>query len=856
MTAFEIAILACLSAAVLLIGLGNYSLVDPWETHYAEVARRMLQDGNWIHTQWQDEGFRSKPVLTFWLIASSLRLFGFAEGGGFSGEMVSSPGIVFAVRFPFALFGMLGVCTTFWVLARLASRTVAWCSSLVLLSCPLYYFVGRQAITDMPMVASLIAAMSLFSMAISHQKDERTATLYVGPWNIQPKSLVMTIYLLLVVPQAICFPLTLLQKGSIYGPHPIVLGVCVATGLATIVLWLKKSAVYTKRSYYMDLFYIAIAVSILAKGLPAAGIMGVVCFLYVLLTGNWRALLTFRIPQGVLAIAVISVPWHWAMFQADGPKFFEYINDHLLSRAIRGVHGDRGTFLYYAKQLFVGTWPWSGLMIASCFTFFLTLAKRGRDFHLRFIVGLWAIVSVCFFCLVETKFHHYIFPAVPSFAIILGFWLSDVWSHAKTPQEATNSLSSPYRSKGLLCISIVGALVCLLVCRDLIGEEQLFIEMFVYRYDRPWPSGTPWNIDLGPALFIMGGVFSCLCIGLSYYKMRRIAITGLLLTALLTAWFGAHVYMKHAGTHWGMRDAAAEYYKRRKIHGVSYLYYDYQSLIEDWGAEPNTVVQKSFAMWPPQTLKAGDAINIYLTIESANEKPRPATPKQHKPETPPQRVESKQAEEQTKNSKPELATVSPNTPKSRHIPYQNSATITIPATVTAIDSDSIRFRATTSQRDTWLSLAKTTTSSHKQPRHSIVSDKLIAWRLYWRGENFWSAGEIWGTTDDLQTVFETPVKKKRKFTDYLAKYAHNGEKFFVLTEASRVSTLRNLLPVASRPSLQTLDTTSNKFSLASFIYKTQPIATKTVSQPPAQRTPLPKSSVKSHLVPSTKKSVP
>src|SRR5215468_7450801 len=98
---FEVALVVLVSLVVLAPGIERYSLVDPWETHYGEVARRMLQDHDWVHTQWQDEGFRSKPVLTFWMIASSMKALGVAHDGGYSGEMVSSGWVMFAMRLPF-----------------------------------------------------------------------------------------------------------------------------------------------------------------------------------------------------------------------------------------------------------------------------------------------------------------------------------------------------------------------------------------------------------------------------------------------------------------------------------------------------------------------------------------------------------------------------------------------------------------------------------------------------------------------------------------------------------------------------------------------------------------------------------
>src|ERR1700704_7125330 len=87
---FELALVVVVSLVVLVPGLWSYSLVDPWETHYGEVGRMMLQNHDWVHTDWpqESEGFRSKPVLIFWMMAASMRALGMAADGGYSGERV------------------------------------------------------------------------------------------------------------------------------------------------------------------------------------------------------------------------------------------------------------------------------------------------------------------------------------------------------------------------------------------------------------------------------------------------------------------------------------------------------------------------------------------------------------------------------------------------------------------------------------------------------------------------------------------------------------------------------------------------------------------------------------------------
>src|SRR5882762_4731298 len=164
---FELAFVVLVSLAVLAPGIWGYSLVDPWETHYGEVGRMMLQNHDWVHTEWpQDgEGFRSKPILTFWLMAGGMRAVGLAAGGGYSGEMVHDVRTLIAIRLPFILTAVFGLVLMWWMLARLVNRRLAWLALLVVGSCPFFCLVARQAIPDMPLVACVIGAMALFTMS-------------------------------------------------------------------------------------------------------------------------------------------------------------------------------------------------------------------------------------------------------------------------------------------------------------------------------------------------------------------------------------------------------------------------------------------------------------------------------------------------------------------------------------------------------------------------------------------------------------------------------------------------------------------------------------------------------------------
>src|SRR5262249_34179025 len=90
-------VLAALGLICPLIAARSIPLVDPDEGLHASIAQEMAERGDWVVPRQLQEPFLDKPILYFWAIAASLKVFGNSEA---------------AVRLPGLLFGMLGTITT------------------------------------------------------------------------------------------------------------------------------------------------------------------------------------------------------------------------------------------------------------------------------------------------------------------------------------------------------------------------------------------------------------------------------------------------------------------------------------------------------------------------------------------------------------------------------------------------------------------------------------------------------------------------------------------------------------------------------------------------------------------------
>ncbi|MDX2013136.1 MAG: glycosyltransferase family 39 protein [Myxococcaceae bacterium] len=216
------ALLGCL---VLLPYLGAVGLWDPWETHYGEVAREMVQRNDYVHPYWENAWFFSKPVFTMWMMATGMQgadggpiaalgvggvllalglalFLGKVQGASqlkeFWGAVFSLPGVVLVLlgvygfivsspwkfakisggdgalplftewgfRLPFATFSIVALSLLTYALARLVSPRAGLATAVVLVTMPLYFLISRQAVTDTPFVSALISGMACTLVAL------------------------------------------------------------------------------------------------------------------------------------------------------------------------------------------------------------------------------------------------------------------------------------------------------------------------------------------------------------------------------------------------------------------------------------------------------------------------------------------------------------------------------------------------------------------------------------------------------------------------------------------------------------------------------------------------------------------
>lgn len=588
---------ACL---VFLPNLGSFGLWDPWETHYGEVTRDMVEHNRGISTYWgsptqvgtkkQGKWFWSKPIYIFWSEKLFIHAIGLSE---------------WAVRLPIALLAIFAVFFVFWAFNEAVDRRAAWWAAVILATCPMFFFIARQAQTDMPFVGTLTIALSFLMLAlfrppqeIPHKRFLRS-TIWLGVF-----------FLITAVPQWLTVAAgvprnrgVVQQMQQIWGSFG---GSLIANGFVHLLLYLALGAAvfvsifislrrhHTKhgeftphfrdrmtRSYHLLYFYIFAAHATMAKGLLGFMLPGAIIFFFLLASRRWRLLKRMELLRGLPLFLAVGMPWYVAMFVNHHRGFYDrfIIHDHF-NRLGSGVHQiDSGTFEHFVKWLGLGMFPWV-VFVPALFALIGYGIKQRRDRALVLFLFLWFFVSYTLFTLSSTKFHHYIFPALPGLAMLIALLLRQI-------EEKRG-----WRVQAIL-LSAIGMLA--VVSRNLLLDVQSFRKLFTYQYDRKMPDLLPIGSEWADAMpmfaaktngvlkaFLKFDLFryetfiawvvpiicgAALLAWLVYASLkedsllRRVGKYGFSAGAVLLALWGLNYYMPMLSPHWSQKYLFDRYYE-------------------------------------------------------------------------------------------------------------------------------------------------------------------------------------------------------------------------------------------------------------------------------------------------------
>lgn len=182
---------------------------------------------------------------------------------------------------------------------------------------------------------------------------------------------------------------------------------------------------------YLGLFYILMALGMLAKGPVAPFLAAAVIVVFAVATREIRLVVKTLWMPGILLFCAVALPWYFAV-QIRNPQFFrEFILEHNLARFSTDLYHHRQPFWYYLPVTALALVPWIVFVIAALVQTLRVWwrerqsASAEPDLELQFGVFAccWLVAPVLFFSISQSKLPGYILPAIPAGALLLAEYL-------------------------------------------------------------------------------------------------------------------------------------------------------------------------------------------------------------------------------------------------------------------------------------------------------------------------------------------------------------------------------------------------------------------------------------------------
>ena len=274
------------------------------------------------------------------------------------------------------------------------------------------------------------------------------------------------------------------------------------------------------KQIYLALFYICMALGMLAKGPVAPFLAAGVIVVFALANREFRVVVRTLWLPGIVLFCAIALPWYFAV-QMRNPQFFrEFILQHNLARFSSDLYHHRQPFWFYLPVTALALIPWTVFVIvASVESVRVWWAERKSvsgepDLELQFRVFAccWLVVPMFFFSLSQSKLPGYILPAVPAGAVLLADYLR---RHLAQEQEEAEPVA-----KWLVvlhALAAAGLMVPAVLVAYLVTLHRL-------------PSGRPMFIALGVAMALCVAIAMTLASRLGLRMLRFVTLIPVVLS--------------------------------------------------------------------------------------------------------------------------------------------------------------------------------------------------------------------------------------------------------------------------------------------------------------------------------------
>ncbi|MBV8879997.1 MAG: glycosyltransferase family 39 protein, partial [Planctomycetaceae bacterium] len=190
------------------------------------------------------------------------------------------------------------------------------------------------------------------------------------------------------------------------------------TAFERFLAWTEPPEQGGRKNRDLALMYLSTALGILTKGPLTVAVLGLGGLAWFGLRRQWKLLLGMKFWFGIPAVALIVVPWYWAVYRANG---WGFLNENLFLENLNAYsegYQQKRPWTFYLRQCPV-LLPW---LLA------LPLAATVRKAPGVVLSLLWFVLVALFFQLSSAKRLNYLVYTAPPLAIAAATTLTAVWT--------------------------------------------------------------------------------------------------------------------------------------------------------------------------------------------------------------------------------------------------------------------------------------------------------------------------------------------------------------------------------------------------------------------------------------------
>ncbi|HSA33533.1 MAG TPA: glycosyltransferase family 39 protein [bacterium] len=375
----------------------------------------------------------------------------------------------FVCRLPIVIFSIGVLSGAYLLLSRLFTRKMAAVSAFVLMLSPMYFQLSRQVMVDLPFIGLNFLAILCIALYFFGDLPEND----------------------------------------------------------TVRIGIKRFALtMPRRDLFLYLFYFFEGWGFLAKGLLSLIIPATAFLIYLLISGDFAAFFAWRnLKKHLLGVGVyllVGGPWFFYVWADAGWDFVnEFIIYHHFKRVQGEIHKPNDLWTLYPRVLGYALFPWIAFIPMALYRFFHGDRDTGA-FRLRLFLLSAFIGPFFFLAFSSTKFWHYIAPVVPILAVMVGYYLTELWN-------AKWGLSR--KLEVLTALFFVG-----IVARDIGDNFMVWMYMVTFYQERKGPT-LPAFIPVMAVIFVLFGAVMLAAMFSERFKKWALGLVFVLPAAFMIYFF-------------------------------------------------------------------------------------------------------------------------------------------------------------------------------------------------------------------------------------------------------------------------------------------------------------------------------